>query len=133
MAKLKYDCLQCVGYCCAIYDRVQVTPRDIRRLAKHFRLEPDVAQRRFTKMHAAGERVLRRTPDPVFGQSCIFQDPVKRLCSIYDARPEVCRAWPTHGNGRCVYYDALQFERIQQDNPDVVPLVQITFIERNEE
>ena len=132
MAKIKYDCLDCVGYCCAIYERVPVSPEDVDRLALHFNLAPEGARRRFTKMHA-GERVLRRTPDPLFGRSCIFQDPKKRLCSIYEARPQVCRDWPTHGTSRCVYYDTLQFERRQQGNRDVVPLVHITFIEREGE
>ena len=134
MAKPKFDCLQCVGYCCAIYERVLVKPRDIRRLAKHFGVTPEVAARRYTKIQpATGERVLRRTSDPIFQQSCIFQDAQTRLCSIYEARPDVCREWPgEHGRGRCVYYDTLQFERAQQGNPDVVPLVQITFIERGE-
>jgi Fe-S-cluster containining protein len=129
MAKIKYDCLNCVGYCCAIYERVQVSEDDIIRLGNHFGILPEAARRRYTKKHASGERVLRRTPDPIFGESCIFQDPVKRLCSIYEGRPEVCREWPTHGGGRCVYYDTLQFERRQQENPDVVPLIQITFPE----
>ncbi|MEP7217616.1 MAG: YkgJ family cysteine cluster protein [Bacteroidota bacterium] len=129
MAKIKYDCLKCVGYCCAIYERVQVSDDDLIRLGNYFGISPESAKRRYTKKHASGERVLRRTADPIFGQSCIFQDPVKRLCSIYEGRPEVCREWPTHGGGRCVYYDMLQFERRQQENPDVVPLIQITFLE----
>lgn len=84
-------------------------------------------------MHSdSGERVLRRTPDPMFGESCMFQDPEKRLCSIYEGRPQVCRDWPTHGSARCVYYDILQFERRQQGNPDVVPLVHITFLDGDE-
>jgi Fe-S-cluster containining protein len=128
MAKAKYDCLDCVGYCCAIYERVEVTPRDLLRLARYFGVDPETAKRRYTKMHS-GERVLRRTPDPIFGMSCMFQDPDRRICTIYDGRPAVCRAWPTHGNGRCVYYDALQFERVQQGNRDFVPLVQITILD----
>src|ERR1044072_1063613 len=34
--KSYYDCVDCPAFCCSVYDRVQVTPRDIRRLAKHF-------------------------------------------------------------------------------------------------
>lgn len=129
----KYDCLKCVGYCCAIYERVAVTDKDLLRLARYFGVSPETAKRRYTRMHS-GERVLRRTPDPLFGESCMFQDPEKRLCSIYEGRPQVCREWPSHGNtARCVYYDILQFERRQQDNPDVVPLVHITFLQENEE
>ena len=73
------------------------------------------------------ERVLRRTSDPVFGKSCKFLDPQTRGCTIYHARPAVCRTYPDRK--RCAYYDLLQFERRQQDDPTVVPLVQITFRE----
>ena len=132
MAKVKYDCLKCVGYCCAIYERVQVAPEDLTRLAAYFGVTEEVARRRYTRMHPSGERVLRRTPDPIFGESCMFQDPVRRICTIYEGRPEVCREWPSHGGGRCVYYDALKFERRQQDNPNVVPLVHITFLDPEE-
>lgn len=135
MAKQKYDCLQCVGYCCAIYERVHVTPADIRRLAKHFKLTPEAAQRRFTKKDTdPGARVLRRSPDPIFGESCMFQDSEKRVCTIYDARPKTCRDWPTHGEkGRCVYYEILQFERRQQDDDIYVPIVEIKIMEKKGE
>ena len=33
--KIKYDCLKCTGYCCS-YDRIEVSEKDIKRLAKHF-------------------------------------------------------------------------------------------------
>ena len=29
-----YDCVDCPAYCCSVYERVQVTPRDVRRLAE---------------------------------------------------------------------------------------------------
>jgi hypothetical protein len=68
---LKYDCDKCVAYCCSIYDRVQVTPRDIRRLAAHFRVTREVATQRFTKVFGK-ERILRRKADKLFGQACMF-------------------------------------------------------------
>src|SRR5256885_8235859 len=34
-----YNCSKCPAYCCSIYERVQVTKRDIRRLANHFGVE----------------------------------------------------------------------------------------------
>lgn len=131
MGKPKYDCLKCVGYCCAIYERVHVNDADIRRLAKHFGITPEAAKRRFTKKDSdPGARVLKRSADPVFGQSCRFQNPETRLCSIYEARPGTCRDWPSHGQkDRCVYYDILQFERRQQDDPGYVPIVEIKHIE----
>ncbi len=121
---LKYDCDKCIAYCCSIYDRVQLTPRDIRRLAAHFRVLPEVATARFTKLNGK-ERILRRKADRLFGQACTFLDQDTRKCTIYDARPLVCREFPT--TSRCAYYDLLEFERDQQGDPDVIPLVKITF------
>jgi Fe-S-cluster containining protein len=123
--KLKYDCDKCVAYCCSIYDRVPVKQRDLRRLAAHFRLLPEVAAQRFTKVWAGKERVLRRKKDPIFGEACMFLDQGTRKCTIYHARPAICRDYPA--TPRCAYYDLLEFERLQQDDPDVVPLVKITF------
>jgi Fe-S-cluster containining protein len=121
---LKYDCDKCVAYCCSIYDRVQVTPRDIKRLATHFRLLPEVATERFTKVFGK-KRILRRKADRLFGQACTFLDQKTRKCTIYHARPLVCRQFPDAL--RCAYYDLLEFEREQQNDPDVIPLVRITF------
>ena len=61
--------MDCPAYCCSVYDRVQVTPRDIRRLAKHFSVTEEVATARFTKIYAK-ERVLRRKRDELFGDAC---------------------------------------------------------------
>lgn len=121
---LKYDCDKCVAYCCSIYDRVQVTPRDIRRLAAHFQLLPEVATQRFTKAWGK-ERILRRKADKLFGQACTFLDQETRKCTIYNARPLVCHEFPS--TSRCAYYDLIEWEREQQDDPDVIPLVKITF------
>ncbi|HEV7681074.1 MAG TPA: YkgJ family cysteine cluster protein [Pyrinomonadaceae bacterium] len=122
--KLKYDCDKCIAYCCSIYDRVQVTPRDIRRLAAHFRVLPEVATQRFTKLFGK-ERILRRKADRLFGQACTFLDQDTRKCTIYEARPLVCHEFPT--TSRCAYYDLIEFERDQQNDPDAIPLVKITF------
>jgi uncharacterized protein len=119
-----YNCSNCPAYCCSIYERVQVTRRDLQRLANHFQIDYDTAAQRFTTIWQ-GERILRRKADPIFGKACKFLDPLKRQCTIYDARPKVCRDFPSRA--RCAYYDLLQFERAQQGDDTVVPLVQITF------
>ena len=119
-----YDCTKCPAYCCSIYDRVQVTKRDITRLADHFGVDFETAQKRYTTTWQ-GEPILRRKADPIFGKACKFLDPTTRRCTIYHARPQVCREFPDRV--RCAYYDLLQFERIQQGDDTVVPLVQITF------
>jgi len=121
-----YDCSKCPAYCCAIYERVQVTKRDVNRLAKHFGVTAEAAEKRYTKIdRSSGERVLRRKQDTIFDEACMFLDQEKRGCTIYHARPAVCREYPARS--RCSYYDLLQFERNQQDDINALPLVQITF------
>lgn len=119
-----YNCAKCPAYCCSIYERVQVTKRDLKRLAKYFGVDQDTAARRYTTVWQ-GERILRRKADPIFGKACKFLDPGTRRCTIYEGRPSVCREFPARA--RCAYYDLLQFERVQQGDDSVVPLVQITF------
>jgi len=120
----RYDCGDCPAYCCSIYERVQVKAKDLKRLAKHFGISERRAKQRFTKM-IDDERVLRRKSDPILGTACRFLDPKTRGCTIYEARPAICREYP--GTPRCGYYDLLQFERTSQSDPDVLPLIQITF------
>lgn len=122
--KLAYNCEDCPAFCCSVYDRVQVKKSDIRRLAKHFNVTEEVATARYTKMWQK-ERVLRRKKDKLFGEACQFIDPKTRGCGIYHARPAVCREFPT--TKRCAYYDLLAFEREQQDDPKVLPVIRLTF------
>jgi Fe-S-cluster containining protein len=124
--RVYFDCTKCPAFCCSIYDRVQVTKRDVTRLAKHFGVSFETAWRRFTKRWEK-ERVLKRVKDTIFPETCMFLDQETRGCTIYHARPAVCRAYPDHA--RCAYYDVLQFERRWQADETVIPLVQITFRE----
>jgi hypothetical protein len=55
----------------------------------------------------------------------MFLDQETRKCTIYDARPRTCHEFPT--TSRCAYYDLIEFEREQQGDADVIPLVKITF------
>src|SRR6266849_3462330 len=119
-----YNCSKCPAYCCSVYERVQVNKRDIKRLASHFGVDLETAINRYITTYN-GERILRRKRDPIFGEACKFLNPETRQCTIYDARPLVCRNFPDRA--RCAYYDLLQFERNQQGDHTVVPLVQITF------
>jgi Fe-S-cluster containining protein len=130
--RVYFDCSKCPAYCCSIYERVQVTKRDLNRLAKFFGVSADTASRRYTKIHKeSGERVLRRKKDVIFEEACEFINPETRGCTIYHARPQVCREYPDRS--RCSYYDLLQFERRQQDDENVLPLIQITFREVKKE
>jgi uncharacterized protein len=122
-----FDCLNCIGICCSVYNRIEVTKRDVNRIAKHFGITPEAATAKYTKV-VEGERILRRKKDELFGDTCIFHDLETRLCGQYEARPHACRVWPDHGDGGCVYYDVLQFERVQQGTDTVVPLIQLAYI-----
>lgn len=109
----KYDCLKCPGFCCS-YPLIAITKADVERLAKHHNVSVDSARSRFTKEAYGAKYVLKRKEDEHFGRICRFFDTDKRRCSIYEARPSVCRDYPKES--RCGYYDFLTFERAQQDD-----------------
>ncbi|MFZ9406859.1 MAG: YkgJ family cysteine cluster protein [Burkholderiaceae bacterium] len=114
----RYDCSRCPGYCCS-YPRIEVKDRDLKRLAKHFDLTPEEAARKFTRMYDKTERILKHQKDTVYGSICRFFDTDARRCTIYEARPSVCREYPD--GPKCGYYDFLKFERKHQDDPDFIP------------
>lgn len=119
--KPRYDCSRCPGYCCS-YPRIEVKDADLKRLAKHFELTEAVAEKRFTRQYKAdgqSERILRHQKDDIYGSICRFFDTQERRCTIYTARPAVCRQYPN--GSRCGYYDFIQFERKHQDDPDFIP------------
>lgn len=113
----KYDCLKCPGYCCS-YPVIEVSDKDVARLAKHFEISNMEAEKRFTRAAHGYNRVLRRKKDFHFGRICRFFDTTKRRCTVYEARPSTCRKFP--GEPRCGYYDFLKFERSHQDDPEYV-------------
>lgn len=119
---IRYDCSRCPGYCCS-YPRIEVKEADVRRLARHFEIDVDEARRRFTRVYESDEgveRILRHQRDEIYGSICRFFDTVERRCTVYAARPGVCREYPN--GSKCGYYDFLKFERKHQDDPDFVPL-----------
>lgn len=125
-----FDCNKCPAFCCSVYERVEVKARDLQRLARHFGVTLGQAERRYTTRRE-GQRVLKRVEDAIFNETCVFLDQKARRCTIYEARPAVCRGYPARA--RCAYYDLLQFERRQQGRDDVVPVVEITFHETSDE
>lgn len=115
--RVLFNCLKCPAYCCS-YDRIEVTNRDIKRLARHFQLTYEQAEKKYTKI-AYNERVLRHRKDHIFKSVCQFLDQEKRRCTIYEARPGVCREYPD--SLRCGYYDFLASERRRQDDEEFIP------------
>ena len=118
--KAKYNCLKCPGYCCS-YQEIEVDQRDIDRLAKHFGITSMQAEERFTKWKASESvHLMRHRKDTVFDSICMMFDQEKRRCTVYEARPGVCRKYPDAP--RCGYYEFLKFERAHQDDPEFIAL-----------
>jgi len=118
---VRYDCSQCPGYCCS-YPRIEVKQKDVERLARHFGIGVSEAQRRFTRIYRSAEgneRILKHHKDTVYATICRFFDRDARRCTIYKARPSVCREYPD--GPKCGYYDFLKFERKHQGDPDFIP------------
>lgn len=115
--QLVYNCAKCPGYCCS-YPLISLEKRDVERLAKHHGIGFEEARKTFTKEAHGAPYAMRRKKDQYYGQICRFFDTEARRCTIYEARPTVCRSFP--GKGRCGYYDFLTFERRTQDDPDWV-------------
>jgi Fe-S-cluster containining protein len=117
--RVAYSCSKSPAYC-STYAEIEVTARDIARLARHFQVDYGQAEARYTKPKAgaAGARLLRHRKDDVYDSTCMLLDQEKRRCTVYEARPAVCRAYPDAA--RCGYYDFLEFEREQQGDPAFV-------------
>jgi uncharacterized protein len=114
-----YCCNRCPAYCCS-YPRIPVTSSDVRRLARFLNLPAETVARKFTKKgEEDGEVILRHQPDKTYGTICRFLDLETRGCTVYEARPAICREYP--GTCRCGYYDFLSFERRVQEDPDWIP------------
>ena len=118
--RAKYSCSKCPAYCCS-YPEIEITRRDLARLAKHFGLTFEQAEARFTKYDAKeGARLLRHQKDSVFDTVCMFLDQKTRRCGAYEARPGVCRNYPD--SPRCGYYEFLKFERAHQGDEKFIAL-----------
>jgi Fe-S-cluster containining protein len=114
-----YNCSKCPGYCCS-YPLIELTKRDVERLAKHFGMSFKKAAKKFTKKDedASTPYAMRRKKDEHFGKICQFFDREERRCTIYTARPKICRDYP--GSSRCGYYDFLSHERSALEDPEHV-------------
>lgn len=118
--RVQYSCKKCPAFCCT-YSEIEITKRDIERLARHFDLSYAQAEERFTKVDPKKKiRMLRHKKDRYFDSACMMLDQKTRRCTVYEARPGVCRKFPD--SSRCGYYDFLRFERTQQGDETLVAL-----------
>jgi Fe-S-cluster containining protein len=81
------QCKQC-GSCCRGYpdDHVWLNKRDIKRLAKHFAIDFEAAQGRFSVEGHLAEKT---------NGDCVYLE--GNLCFLYEARPEHCRHFAPGG------------------------------------
>jgi uncharacterized protein len=86
------DCTQCAE-CCRVAT-VQVSERDLERLARHLSIPPAQLLAEYTTESEEEGRILRRTE-----AGCIFLE--GNTCTAYEARPDICRRFPhlVRGNG----------------------------------
>src|SRR5579862_8054670 len=80
------DCTQCAN-CCRVAT-VQVSERDIERLARYLRIPPSKFLDGYTAESEEEGRVLRREAE----SGCVFLS--GNECTVYDARPDICRRFP---------------------------------------
>ena len=83
-------CDFCPGYCCYRLpgSTLFVTATDINRLARHFAIADGEVRRRYLE----GRNTFKVKEDG----SCVFlaDGPLNRRCSIHEARPDQCQAFP---------------------------------------
>lgn len=118
-----YSCADCLGFCCSVYDEVNITVADLKRLAAHLGVSWKLAMKRYTN-----SLTLKRKPDELLGETCVFFDAEARGCGVYEARPQVCRDWPKREHapdGRCCFFDLYSFAQKELGAKNVLPLVQI--------
>ncbi|MEQ1826910.1 MAG: YkgJ family cysteine cluster protein [Pirellula sp.] len=89
---LSFECTQC-GNCCSGPGQgyVWVDEEEVHAIATFMGMADriDEFERRFTRR--IGTRVsLVEYSDG----DCIFLDPTRRTCTVYDTRPTQCRTWP---------------------------------------
>jgi len=124
-----YDCDGCLAFCCTVYDRLKITPHDAKRLAAHL----GIKLKAFVKRYTVEDLLLARKDDPPLGKACVFLDAGERRCTVYEARPDICRDWPRPqhavpgAEGRCCYYDVQQYAK-KELGATAVPLVQIIHV-----
>jgi Fe-S-cluster containining protein len=109
-----YNCSKCPGYCCS-YPVIPLTKKDVVRLAEHFGLGFKEARQKFTKVDGDEPYAMRRKADEHYGRICRFFDTEARRCTVYKARPTICREYP--GGSSCGYFDFLRHERATQEDP----------------
>lgn len=104
-----YDCTHCPAYCCG-YPIIEVKKPDIKRIARHLQISEEEAKENYTEQENNRVRKMKQKMDKKFNTPvCQFLDLKKRQCTIYRARPQICRDYP---GDRCQWHDRHQLETL---------------------
>jgi Fe-S-cluster containining protein len=80
----KTDCLKCAN-CCKTTGPL-FTDKDIRRIAKHFKMKAQEFVTAYLRIDEDNDYVLQSLPCPFLGAD--------NYCGIYEVRPKACREFP---------------------------------------
>jgi len=80
------DCTACAN-CCKVAT-VQVSERDVERLARFLRISSDRFLAEYTAESEEEGRILKRDKE----SGCVFLN--GRECTAYEARPDICQRFP---------------------------------------
>lgn len=78
------DCLTCAN-CCKTTGPL-FTPKDVTRIAKHFRMKEQAFIETYLRVDEDNDYVLQKVPCTFLGAD--------NYCSIYEVRPKACREFP---------------------------------------
>jgi Fe-S-cluster containining protein len=105
--KKPLDCAHCAAFCCKMAGYVEVTPHDIRRLAKHFGLSVRAfEEKHIVKVTRAGRKRIKAGDE-----SCQFLGE-DRSCTVYAARPKDCRGYVCWDQDDTTVYDFARFTQL---------------------
>lgn len=94
------SCLKCPSLCCRMAGYVQVSRRDIRRLAKYLGLTVrEFEARHIVRKTRKGEKLIKED-----GETCQFLA-ADRTCTVYKARPRDCRGYVCWDQDDSTVYD----------------------------
>lgn len=86
---LKFRCSQCGDCCTGAPGYVWVNKEEIEALARRFGIEVDAFERKYVRKIGVRKSLVEYS-----NGDCVFFDPEKRNCTVYEDRPRQCRTWP---------------------------------------
>lgn len=90
---LRFGCTEC-GACCRREGYVWVSRPEVERLARHFGISAAEFRSRYTREVAIQGLEERGVSLTRGAEACIFLDLETNRCTVYEARPEQCAAYP---------------------------------------